>query len=113
MMRSNVVLPEPLSPRMVRNSPSAISSETFRSTVLRPKAFATLRMLSNVDFAAGSELVVAAEEMIGAVMNRFNFSSKREVGFLLCRLHIVPNLVVLCAPRHVLPEINVLLIIVD
>ena len=47
MIRSSVVLPEPLSPRMVRNSPSAISSETLRSTALRPKLLATLRMLSS------------------------------------------------------------------
>src|SRR5450755_4969076 len=52
MIRSSVVFPEPLSPRMVRNSPSAISSETLRSTTLRPKVLATLRMLSRVGFAA-------------------------------------------------------------
>ena len=42
--RSSVVLPEPLSPRMVRNSPGATSSETSRSTVRAPKLLATERI---------------------------------------------------------------------
>src|ERR1700675_4274782 len=105
MMRRRVVLPEPLSPRIVRNSPSAISSETFRSTVLRPKDLATLRMLSSVGLVAASSLAVAAEEMIGDDMNRFR-SPPDATCVLLRRLHIVPNLVILRAPRHILPEIN-------
>ena len=46
-IRSSVVLPEPLSPRMVRNSPSAISSEMSRSTMFLPKCLATERMESS------------------------------------------------------------------
>jgi len=53
MIRSNVVFPEPLSPRMVRNSPSANYSDTSRKTTLRPNALAMLRMLSSIDFWVG------------------------------------------------------------
>ena len=55
MMRSSVVLPDPLSPRMVRNSPSATSREISRSTAVFPNDFATLRMSSNgrTEIAAG------------------------------------------------------------
>ena len=45
MMRSSVVLPEPLSPRMVRNSPSATCSEMSRSTGFFPNDLATLRIV--------------------------------------------------------------------
>src|ERR1022692_3715337 len=47
MMRSKVVFPEPLSPRMVRNSPSATSSEISRNTGLPPKDLARLRIASS------------------------------------------------------------------
>src|SRR6478609_8872777 len=46
MMRNRVVLPEPLSPRMVRNSPSATCREMSRSTAFFPNDLATLRMSS-------------------------------------------------------------------
>src|SRR5258708_30093124 len=62
MIRSSVVLPEPLSPRIVRNSPSAISSETLRSTALRPKVLATLRMLSSVGLAVDGEFAASVLE---------------------------------------------------
>ena len=44
MIRNNVVLPEPLSPRTVRNSPSAISSEMSRNTRDLPNDLAILRI---------------------------------------------------------------------
>src|SRR5258708_1791853 len=107
-MRSRVVLPDPLSPRMVRNSPSAISSETLRKTAWRPNVLATLRMLNNVDFSAECALcVVGAAGVVGDAMNRLF------VRRLLRRFHIVPNLVVLGAPRNVPPEINSFLVVVD
>ena len=53
---------------MVRNSPSAISSETSRSTALRPNVLATLRMLSRGAFASGWALALTAAEGIGEAM---------------------------------------------
>src|SRR5580704_17064210 len=47
MIRNSVVLPEPLSPRMVRYSPSAICREISRSTAVRPNDLASLRMESS------------------------------------------------------------------
>src|SRR5207244_9284399 len=49
MMRSRVVFPDPLSPRTVRNSPSAISREMLRRTGVGPNDFATSWMLRRVD----------------------------------------------------------------
>src|SRR6516165_11982089 len=43
MILSNVVFPEPLSPRIVRNSPCATSKEMVRRTGFAPKDLATLR----------------------------------------------------------------------
>src|SRR6185437_9354760 len=52
MILSRVVLPEPLSPRMARNSPAATSREMSRRTGCRPKDFTTFRMLSRHEFEA-------------------------------------------------------------
>src|SRR5713226_5204519 len=95
MMRSSVVLPEPLSPRMVRNSPSATSREISCSTTCLPNCLETDRMLRR------EEAEAAACE--GVTM--------RDVS-LLRRLHFVPDFVVLCAARDVLPEVDALLIFV-
>src|SRR5208282_410518 len=65
---SSVVFPEPLSPRMVRNSPSAIFSEMSRSTMCLPKCLATLRIESRgfgfdswlIDTPAGADVVAMA-----------------------------------------------------
>src|SRR5437879_4529128 len=54
-IRNSVVLPEPLSPRIVKNSPSAISKETSRNTTFLPKVFATLRMLRSGSADGDSE----------------------------------------------------------
>src|SRR6202142_2140680 len=86
-MRSNVVLPEPLSPSRVRNSPCSTSSEMDASTVCSPKRLPT-------------------------------FSRRRKTALLMLRpslagLHFVPNLGVLRAPGHVLPENNLLLVGID
>jgi hypothetical protein len=50
---------------MVKNSPSAISSETFRNTMLRPNVLATFRMLSRAGFEGGC--VFAATVMAGVI----------------------------------------------
>src|ERR1700680_4640495 len=65
MIRNSGVFPEPLSPRMVRNSPSAICREMSRSTGFFPKDLATLRMTSRgctpdlSERAAAGSVVVA------------------------------------------------------
>src|SRR6201987_874393 len=108
MMRRSVVLPDPLSPRTVRNSPSAISRETSRSTTVCPNVLATFRMLSKVGLSAGGSLVEAGLTMVFGEFTVCWFAKL----LLLRRLHIVPDLGVFCAPRHILPEVQALLIIV-
>src|SRR3984957_9531512 len=86
-MRSSVVLPEPLSPNRVRNSPCSTSSEMDASTVCSPKRLPTL-------------------------------SRRRKTAPLMLRpslagLHFVPNLGVLGAAGHVLPENDLALVGVD
>src|ERR1700679_4205160 len=86
-MRSRVVLPEPLSPSRVRNSPCSTSSEMDASTVCSPKRLPT-------------------------------FSRRRKTALLMLRhslagLYFVPNLGVLGAAGHVLPENDLVLVGVD
>src|ERR1700751_2272499 len=104
-MRRSVVLPDPLSPRMVRNSPSAISRETSRNTAFRPKVLATFRMLSNVGLGASALLAEAGLTMLFREAIRCR---PRAQTTLLCGFHIIPDFGVLRAPWHVLPEIQAL-----
>src|SRR5208282_1170489 len=60
---SSVVLPEPLSPKMVRNSASAISSEMSRRTTFLPKCLATERMERSGP-AAGLVAFEASDSMV-------------------------------------------------
>ena len=53
MRRRSVVLPEPLSPSRVRNSPEAICREMFFRTARAPKCLAMLRTSSRVAPGAG------------------------------------------------------------
>src|SRR5581483_11385351 len=92
--RRSVVFPEPLSPRMLRNSPWAICSETSRKTIFAPKLFAIL----SIERSGCTE-----EEVTARVVMRW----------LLRSFHLIPNFVVLRASRNVLPEINVLLVGLD
>src|SRR5262249_3811266 len=112
----------PLSPSTVRNSPSAISREMSRSTTLLPNVLATLRMRSSVAFALDCAFEAATFERV-LTEAMYGSSYRRCAGVsvilqgnkqrLLRCLHIVPNLVVLGAARHILPEINPLLVVVD
>src|SRR5438128_11905603 len=87
MMRNSVVLPEPLSPKMVRNSPSPISSDISRKTTCFPNRLAIVRMLSR--------------GAVGIV-----------VRSLLRGLHFIPYLVILGAARYIFPEVDSLLVVV-
>src|SRR5579871_6931198 len=115
-MRSRVVFPDPLSPRIVRNSPSATSREISRNTLFLPKVLATFLTLSSVARPVGAVVAIAAVSV--AVINKLRAvfrldRQKPNRRRLLCRFYFVPNLVVLRASRHILPEINPLLISVD
>src|ERR1700752_1572463 len=99
MMRRSVVFPDPLSHRMVRNSPSAISRETSRNTGFRPKVLATFRMLSNVGLGASGSL---AEAALTTLFREAIHCCPCPRTTLLCGFHIIPDLGVLCAARHVL-----------
>src|SRR5437773_2789669 len=127
MMRSRVVLPEPLSPRMVRNSPSATCSEMSRSTGVFPNDLATLRISSREVVAVCIASVVAGWPSVAtlSVMDRSYVApaprrlSREHLALevagespdgpmaiyapLLRCLHLVPYLIVFGAARHVLP----------
>src|SRR5581483_6656327 len=117
MRRRSVVLPEPLSPRMVRNSPSSTCREMARSTGSLPKLLATWRMESRI--AAAARASVAGEVMTPGAAPRFRRLSRgrpaRESGpqdagaTLLRGFPLVPDFVVLGAAGNILPEINALL----
>src|ERR1700760_522505 len=84
-MRRSVVLPEPLSPSRVRNSPCSTSSDMDTSTTCSPKRLPT-------------------------------FSSRRKAlmpSLSLAGLHFVPYLGIFRAPRHILPEDDLLLVSID
>src|ERR1700687_5444972 len=68
MIRNSWVFPEPLSPRMVRNSPSATCSEMSRSTAVLPNDFARLRISSNEAAEDGAALLVAGALMVAKVV---------------------------------------------
>src|SRR5450631_1251663 len=84
-MRRSVVLPEPLSPNKVRNSPCSTSSDMDASTICSPKRLPTFSRRRKVLMPSPS----------------------------LARLHFVPHLGVFRAPRHILPENNLALISID
>src|SRR3984885_15381920 len=86
-MRSSVVLPEPLSPSRVRNSPCSTSSEMEASTVCPPKRLPTF----------------SRRRKTAPLMLRPS----------LAGLHFVPNLGVFGATGHVLPENDLVLVGVD
>src|SRR5437667_6238007 len=98
MIRSNVVLPDPLSPRMVRNSPSATSREISRNTTCLPNCLDTDRTLKREEFG------VALDGTCMAVFMR-NAS-------LLRRLHFIPDFVVPGAAWDILPKVDTLLVFV-
>src|SRR5262249_45354831 len=111
-MRSSVVFPEPLSPRMVRNSPSAISREMSRRTTFLPKLLATERIerRGSVPTTAG----VTAGSVVVAIRREMQTRARvPALHWLLRCLHFVPNLVVLRTARDVLPKVETLLIVVD
>src|ERR1700738_1068020 len=73
MILSSVVLPEPLSPSTVRNSPSAISREISRSTRFLPNFLAKLRMLRRGGLLAEFMLVLeTAPEVVAEATNSRN-----------------------------------------
>ena len=84
MMRSRVVLPEPLSPRMVRNSPSATCREMSRSTAFLPNDLATLRMSSSG--AVEVEVAEVASSLIVANV----LGSPASAGVLICLTVALP-----------------------
>src|SRR3984893_4287149 len=84
-MRSSVVLPEPLSPSRVRNSPCSTSSEMDSSTVCSPKRLLTPSRLR--------KLLMLSPSLAG--------------------LYFVPNLGIFRPPRHILPEDNLMLVSID
>src|SRR6185437_2062186 len=135
MILSRVVLPEPLSPRMARNSPAATSREMSRRTGCRPKDFATFRMLSRHEFeacwgeGARASTATTAFDLSGLSMP-MKFTAACPIGHsvagegaratlswlphgLLRCFYFVPDFVVLSAARNILPEINALLVLVD
>src|ERR1700730_16676743 len=84
-MRRSVVLPDPLSPSRVRNSPCSTSSDMDASTICSPKRLPTLSSRRKVLMPSPS----------------------------LAGLHFVPYLGIFRAPRHILPEDNLSLISID
>src|ERR1700677_1456499 len=86
-MRSNVVLPEPLSPSRVRNSPCSTSNEMDASTVCSPKRLPTL--------------------------SRRRKTAPFMLRPSLAGLHFVPDLGVLRTAAHVLAENDAALVIIE
>src|SRR3984957_17211612 len=84
-MRKSVVLPDPLSPSRVRNSPRSTSSEMDASTVCSPKRLLT--------FSSRRKLLMSSSSLAG--------------------LHFVPYLGIFGPPRHILPEDNLALVGID
>src|ERR1700679_1913390 len=86
-MGTSVVLPEPLSPSRVRNSPCSTSSEMDASTVCSPKRLPTFSRRRK------TALLMLRPSLAG--------------------LHFVPNFRVFGAAGHVLPENDLVLVGVD
>src|SRR5271156_1688382 len=84
-MRNSVVLPEPLSPNRVRNSPCSTSSEMDSSPVCSPKRLPTPSRLR--------KLLMLSPSLAG--------------------LYFVPYLGIFRPPRHILPENNLPLVGVE
>src|SRR6266851_8957844 len=115
MMRSSVVLPEPLSPRMVRNSPSATSREILLSTTCLPNCLETERMLRRGALSSSgwvSAAIVLNRESPTPSGHADKSVRATQAQQLLRRLHFVPDFAVLGAARDVLPEVDALLIFV-
>src|SRR6266851_5760379 len=84
-IRKSVVLPEPLSPNRVRNSPCSTSSDMDASTRCSPKRLPT--------FSSRRKALIPSPS--------------------LARLYFVPHLCVFRSPRHILPENNLPLVGID
>src|SRR5579872_1912974 len=85
MRRRSVVLPEPLSPRMVRNSPSSTCREMARSTGSLPKLLATARIESRdwglvAGWALGEVMRTRSQES-GVGSQRGNVCNRKFVAF--------------------------------
>src|SRR5713226_1950600 len=114
-MRSSVVLPEPLSPRMVRNSPSATSREILLSTTCLPNCLETERMLRRGALSSSgwvSAAIVLNRESPTPSGHADKSVRATQAQQLLRCLHFVPDFVVLGAARDVLPEVDALLVFV-
>src|SRR5271154_5827991 len=105
--RSSVVFPDPLSPRMVRNSPEATSRVIPRRTGRGPKRFSTLRMESRERFEASEPSPAGRAGEF--VIRRPDETTEKSLG----GLHFVPDFVVFVAARIVLPKIDVGHVLVD
>src|SRR5579859_4517451 len=84
-IRRSVVLPEPLSPNRVRNSPCSTSSDMEASTMCSPKRLPT--------FSSRRKALMPSPS--------------------LARLYFVPHLGVFRPPRDILPENNLPLVSID
>src|SRR5580700_10135555 len=84
-MRRSVVLPDPLSPSRVRNSPCSTSNDMDASTTCSPKRLPT--------FSSRRKVLMPSPSLAG--------------------LHFVPYLGIFRAPRHILPENNLALVRID
>src|ERR1700760_3125538 len=84
-MRKSVVLPDPLSPSRVRNSPCFTSSDMDANTMCSPKRLPT--------FSSRRKALMPSPS--------------------LARLYFVPHLCVFRAARHILPENNLPLVSVN
>src|SRR5277367_1509152 len=111
-MRSKVVLPEPLSPSSVRNSPRWISSEMDSSTRCAPKLLPTLSMRRKAGPAAGAAPLCSLlrSRAAGRLLNQ---PPAFELGSSLAGLYFVPYLGVLRAAPDILPEDDLFLVGVD
>src|SRR6476661_7328186 len=99
MIRSNVVLPEPLSPRMVRNSPSATCREMLRNTGFFPNHLAILRMSSNGGDGEETAAVVGSLMVANIVLTCLGCPSLGSAAFWRDRVGFVSEL-----PRPVVPK---------
>src|SRR5579862_7829122 len=104
MRRRRVVLPEPLSPRIVKNSPDATSSEMSRRTGREPKCFTTSRIDRSESVRTDAAALSAIVDVICRFRSRFRDWCPWKTS--LGGLYFIPDLVVFIAARHLLPEID-------
>src|SRR5262249_12518331 len=103
IIRSVVVFPDPDAPRKVRNSPAAMSSERSSTAVKVSKRL--VRCWSwriDWDIGDGERGTAKGERRVTSALSPFPFP----VSPLLGRLHLVPHLLILVAPRAPLPEVH-------